>query len=133
MHVTPEAFLAIASEVINSNGDLAAAVSMRTYIAHFRLDSTGTSDLWNKLQDYCVNDEVTLKNGDKLKLTDFGESHLLWTLFHLNVYPTNDVGSAFCNVTRHTYRKYTMGMIMFLNLLRKHLVCYIYVMITCYF
>lgn len=42
--------------------------------------------------------------------------HLLWALHFMKNYPTEDVGSAFWNVDRKTYRKYVWRVIILLYL-----------------
>ena len=111
MRVPATAFLDAGTFYINRNNNTETPVSRRAFRAHFHLEPTGCAELWHRLSHY-IPENVEM-NGVPLHRIQ-PSTHLLWVLHYAFVYRSEDVTSAFFDVTPKTLRKYVWAMFGFL-------------------
>ena len=103
-------FLAFAIEMLSYSGfqhHHADSTKLKIFKSHFGASPLVVQELWEKMTD----------NGMIQRHKGVTPSHLLWCLHFLFVYPSETVGSATCQTSRSTYRKWVWKVIGELELL----------------
>ena len=108
MRIPPVHFLDYATDCINKRGVSHRAVSEATFKAHFKLTPNGCTDLYFKLQMHGDWNECDTN------WEDCEPRHLLWALYHMFTYVSEEIGKTFFGVLLSTYRKYVHAMMCFL-------------------
>ena len=103
----------------------------RKFKSFFKVCPEGCEFLWDQLEWCCRDRSVQMTNGGGLKFfwKDVRPNHLLWCLYYMKVYCSEQVAASLFGVTPKTYRKYVWVMIKFLSWLSQHLVS---ICINCY-
>ena len=86
----------------------------RKFKSFFKLCPVGCEFLWDQLDWSCRDKSVAMINGLPFFWRDAKPAHLLWCLYYLKVYCSEDVSATLFNRSPKTYRKYVWIMIKFL-------------------
>ena len=109
MRIPPVHFLDYATECINKMGTPHRPVSEATFKAHFKLTPNGCTDLYFHLQRHETWHYVPTR------WEDCEPRHLMWCLYHMFTYVSEEIGKTFFGVSLSTYRKYLHAMMCFLS------------------